>query len=210
MTCAMVFSETCRREGYFHWTNSSASRRGLGDLLQSAGSDVGKSLFTSARMGTSHLCGAFTGRAEMCVALNTLLYIAVAIIVFLLLSLALFIPVAVMTSPPRLANRAALFCQRIGLALVLVGFAFTIGAYEIGRQLQQTLGGRVNTGFAVIGGCVTAGFSIISLAMDVYYSYRDRRLSAQQNKDERTDGVEDHVASRLGDNASGIQDQRFN
>ncbi|KAH8713488.1 hypothetical protein HC256_006638 [Beauveria bassiana] len=160
-------------------SNSSASRRGIEDRLQSAGSDVGKSLLTSARMGTSHICGTFTGRVEMCFALNVLLYIAVAIIVFLLLSLALTIAVAVMNSPPRLANRAALFCQRIGLAFVLVGFAFTMGAYEIGRQLQQTLGGRLNTGFAMMVGCVTAGVSIISLAMDVYNSYRDHRLSAQ-------------------------------
>lgn len=101
-------------------------------------------------MGTSHICGTFTGRVEMCVALNVLLYI-VAIIVFLLLSLALTIAVAVMTSPPHLANRAALFCQRVGLAFALVGFAFTMGAYEIGRQLQQTLYDRVNTRLAVIG-----------------------------------------------------------
>ncbi|XWX00733.1 hypothetical protein V2A60_008754 [Cordyceps javanica] len=210
VTCAMLLSETCRREGYFHWTqNSSGSRRGLRDLLGSAGSEVGKSLFTSAKMGTSHVCGTFAGRAEMCVAFTVLLYIAVAIVVFLLLSLALFIAAAVMASPPRLAGRAAVLCQRIGLAFVLVGFAFTLGTHEIGRQLQRTLGGRLDTGFAVTGSCVAAGFAIVSLAVDVCDSYRDRRRPAPQDKDEGADEVETRVASRLGGNTSSIQDRRF-
>ncbi|KAK8144779.1 hypothetical protein G3M48_005354 [Beauveria asiatica] len=184
-TCVVLLSDTCRREGFFHWThNGSDSRRGLGNLLQSAGSDVAKSLFTSAKIGTSHLCGGFSGHADMCVSYHLFITIAIAIIVFLLLSLALFIAVAVMARPPRPASRAAVFCQRIGLGLVLVGFAFATGAYGIGRQLHKALGGQLDIGLALVGFCVIAGLSIVSLAADTYNSYHARRpLAPQENKD---------------------------
>ncbi|KAH8713525.1 hypothetical protein HC256_006670 [Beauveria bassiana] len=183
-TFVIVMSNNADKKGFFYWTARAShdTRRGLGDLLQSAGSDVAKSLFTSARIGTSHICGSMAGRDEMCIAFNVFVCIAGAIIFFLLLSLALCVAVAVMASPPRFVSGVGAFCRRIGLAFVVVGFAFAMGTHEIGRQLQQALGGQLKTGVAWVGVVVTFGFSILGLAVDAYFSYRDRSLLPPQEE----------------------------
>ncbi len=177
-TFIMVMSKNADKEGFFHWTARAShdTRRGLGDLLQSAGSDVAKSLFTSARIGTSHICGSMAGRDEICIAFRAFACIAFFIISFLLVSLAFCIAAAFMARPPRYVSGADVFFRRIGLAFVVVGFAFAMGTHEIGAQLQQALGGQSKTGVAWVGALVTLVFSILGLVADAYFSYRDRSL----------------------------------
>ncbi|KAM0664441.1 hypothetical protein ACQRIU_007023 [Beauveria bassiana] len=125
-TFVVVMSKTADKEGFFHWTARAShdTRRGLGDLLQSAGSDVTKSLFTSARIGTSHICGSMAGRDEICIAFNVFVCIAAAILFFFLLSLAFCVAVAVMASPPRFLQQALGGQLKTGVAWV--GAAVTL------------------------------------------------------------------------------------
>ncbi|OAA50251.1 hypothetical protein ISF_09381 [Cordyceps fumosorosea ARSEF 2679] len=125
------------------------------------------------------------GRDEICIAFNVFVCIAAAILFFLLLSLAFCVAVAVMASPPRFVSGVGVFCQRIGLAFVVVGFAFAMGTHEIGAQLQQALGGQLKTGVAWVGAAVTLVFSILGLAVDAYFWYRDRRLPTPQEGEAR-------------------------
>lgn len=143
---------------------------------------MAKSLFTSARAGASHICGSLSGREEVCVAFNIFLYVAGVIVGFLLLSLLLSIAGAVKGGAPRLES-ASVLCHRVGLALVVVGFALTMGMYKVGQQLQQALGGQVTAGVAVIGGYFTFGVAILCLAADAYFSYR-RRGSLRLGEDQ--------------------------
>ncbi|KAF1732545.1 hypothetical protein CRV24_006433 [Beauveria bassiana] len=217
-TFIIMMSKTANKEGFFHWTARAShdTRRGLGDLLQSAGSDVAKSLFTSARIGTSHICGSMAGRDEICIAFNVFVCIVAAILFFLLLSLAFCVAVAVMASPPRFVSGVGVFCRRIGLAFVVVSFAFAMGTHEIGAQLQQALGGQLKTGVAWVGAAVTLVFSIFGLAVDAYFWYRDRRMPTPQEgearfADERdVRGVRDgggYASTASGRYGAGSQDQ---
>ena len=186
-TFVMVMSKNADKEGFVHWTARAShdTRRGLGDLLQSAGSDVAKSLFTSARIGTSRMCGTMAGRDEMCISFRAYACIAFFIISFLLVSLAFCIAAAFMARPPRYVSGADVFFRRIGLAFVVVGFAFAMGTHEIGAQLQRALGGQSKTGVAWVGALVTLVFSILGLAADAYFSYRNRRLPTPQEDETR-------------------------